>query len=580
MAYRPLNSVIPKFLLVKDHLLAAAEIRPYLPETFLKAIAHDERITQEDLLLYKTEKVGFFLNYFNPEKGGHRTRTMVIEHNYLSKSYLQDYTNFYASVFHPYDRFCKRIHFFGKDFDDARFLKAILEPAEEDRDIWDSYIGYIVIRPLARAIIGATILIPFPEEGTGRKFPVTRKYKVNLFGKKLRIRSLVFQEQDSVVGSCSSSALWMAFHKTSMKGVFHNQLLSPSDITKSVRSPISEFSGRIFPNEQFTLEQILEAVHVSGLESELINSEVLKTIHFFKALLYAYTRMGLPVLVMLSIGENTDQHLVTVTGYHLATDRNKVRLEVEREINAAKKIEKGRPPTWTVADCITKFYVHDDQIGPFCRIEFIHEKGGFFKLKTGWHEYDRQQSELFSQGNTEGILRMLEGQKHIPTQTGMPTAVIVPITKEIRIQYGAVADPVYNFDALLQDSINPKQRLLWDIYLERSNHQKRTIFQDPGYPQKHKEIMLTASLPKYIWVARAFEGEKLVIELIFDATNIKEADFILFFNITDQDWLGKVKAILSMADHNIMSGLASQLGRGCLGLLLKETGLAGAQTAR
>lgn len=559
-----------------DNINSGIEVCKYAPAELLRVLADERYITEEDVLLHKTEKLCFFLNYFDPKKGGHTANTIVVEHTYMSQSFQRDYANFYASVFHPYERDCKRIHFFEASFQQDRFMQAVLEPSADDEEIWRSYLGYIVIRPLARSLIGATILKPYPENGTGRRYPVTRKYKVNLCGKKLRIKSLVFQEQDAVVGSCSSSALWMAFHKTSMKGVFQSRLPSPSEITKSVHSPISEFSGRIFPNEQFTLQQILEAIHAAGLESELINSNQIRQLHYFKAVLYAYVRMGLPVLLLLSIGQdnpsdsNRPHHLVTVTGYRLKGDTSGSDSSGSPSPNIRKTGEQPGPPS-LVSDSMDKFYVHDDQSGPFCRIEFIYAKRGKnFSLKTGWHQYDEKQQKLFNDGNFEGIWNLVKNNSDILTEEGQVSNVIIPVSRDIRVQYGTIADPVYVLDQLIRDFF--KSRFTWDIYLERSNHHKKKIFNERDYPRVRKEAILLQSLPKYIWVARAYDGAELKLELIFDATNVKEADIIQSLSVFEADLKKKLKEYLEKGGKVIKEQLASQFGRGFFLLLQQAVG--------
>lgn len=148
--------------------------------------------------------------------------------------------------------------------------------------------------------------------------------------------------------------------------------------------------------------------------------------------------------------------------------------------------------------------------------------------------------------------------------------MIIPVSRDIRVQYGTIADPVYVFDQLIRDFF--KSRFTWDIYLERSNHHKKTIFNERDYPRERKEAILLQSLPKYIWVARAYDGAKLMVELIFDATNVKEADIIQSLSVFDADLKQKVKAYLEKGGKDIKEQLASQFGRGFFLLLQQAVG--------
>jgi hypothetical protein len=70
-----------------------------------------------------------------------------------------------------------------------------------------------------------------------------------------------------------------------------------------------------------------------------------------KGFMYAYLRLGLPVLLFLLLDGREDQgHLITVTGYRLAaTD-----VLPTTDISLA-------------ADALDRFHAHDDQMGPFAR---------------------------------------------------------------------------------------------------------------------------------------------------------------------------------------------------------------------
>ena len=312
-------------------------------------------ITEEDLLLDKSRHYQFLVDYFSVKRMGHDVKTIVVEETYLSKSYLQDYSNFYSNCYVDYKRFCKRVHFFTRKIKDEKdFLDMLLNPRPEHEKIWDSYVGYVVIRPLSKAIFGATLLKTFQTKGIDRHYTAVRPYTINLFGKKLKLDTLVCQEQDSVVGACALSALWSALHKLSMVDIFHTQLFSPSDITKAVKSQMNEHTGRIFPNRALTLQQVFESVQTIGLVSESFTDDEVKKLHMFKAITYGYLKMGLPVLLMMKFGLGEENegahHLITINGFRL----NESPLSIGQVAMLSDRIEK--------------FYAHDDQVGPFSQV--------------------------------------------------------------------------------------------------------------------------------------------------------------------------------------------------------------------
>lgn len=464
-------------------------------------------LTAEEIPHVKARLFHFFLNYLNPGNGGLNASTILVESKYLSKSYLQDYSNYYSTSYVDYKRFCKRIHFFGENFTKEKLEEMLKHPTKKHEDIWQSYLGYIVIRPLSNAIFGATLLRHSITENTNRYFNSIREYKINIFGKELKFKTLVFQEQDKVVGACASSALWSAFHKISMQDVFQTPLLSPSGITKSVKSRTSEFSGRLFPNEILTLDQVLESIDANGLGAELFTDDRIKDIHFLKAITYSYNRMGLPVLLCFQF-KNKENHLVTITGYRL---------------NEKVKLTRKKNNLVLMSDKVSEFYAHDDQVGPFAPLRFAKGKiASRFPLITAWIDYES-----------------IKPGRAIQLELAAPKALIIPLNDEIRISFINVYKHLLDIDVFFQKFISPKNSgkfITWDIYLEYSNKYKKEVFESknsfniPPASERIKRKILHRCMPKYIWVARANIESYFQFELIFDATNVAGAQFCKFIN--------------------------------------------------
>lgn len=94
----------------------ALDIRNFTKEDFLKAIVEvesdypEERIKTSDVFQY-------FYIYLKGEmetglNKGFDATLMVIEDDYISKAFLEDYANSYARKFKPYSKFTRRLHFF------------------------------------------------------------------------------------------------------------------------------------------------------------------------------------------------------------------------------------------------------------------------------------------------------------------------------------------------------------------------------------------------------------------------------------------------------------------------------------
>ena len=138
-------------------------------------------------------------------------KTLIVEYEYTDGDYLDDFASYYVKCFYPYPRRCKRLHFFTCPITQDEFLGVVrgdLQPTQED-DFRNAYLGFVIARPLPDAIIGRTALSTYPPDGGRRHYPCTRLYNANLFGVELVVRSLAFQEQDSVLAACATVSLWV-----------------------------------------------------------------------------------------------------------------------------------------------------------------------------------------------------------------------------------------------------------------------------------------------------------------------------------------------------------------------------------
>jgi hypothetical protein len=451
----------------------------------------------------------YFAEYLGPATaGGLGAQTIVTEAPYLSQSFLDDYADYYARGFQDYPRQCMRVHFFRYAFTRADLLAALVDP-ESGATIWDSYLGYIVVKPLPARQIGATLLLPYPATTVNRRhYPVGRHYEVNLLGKQLTLQTLIFQEQDNNVSACATTALWMAFHKTA--NLFQTPLPSPYSITAAARN-LFNHHGRTFPSVGLDQAQIGEAIQAVGLVAELRNyrqagewglhpgvgedEHMAVQLRGAKGFMYAYLRLGLPVLLFLLLDESPQQgHLITVTGYRLSG--------------------AAAPPSDKLsltADTIDRLYAHDDQMGPYARYSFTDNgrlltpwpADANWETATRWRTY--RQASLYS--------------------------LFVPLIAGIRITYEQVCEQVASFELLLAGAVPEEVDVVWDVYLAFGSAYKDTLRQERLLTGPPLQAILTAALPKYVWIARATLDQIVMLELVFDATDLHTSFYCLLANV-------------------------------------------------
>ena len=477
--------------------------------------------SETDCLEYQLEHkkhIPYFRTYFEKLDA----KTIVVEKNYIDKDYLEDYSSYYVRSFNEYKRFCTRLHFFSIAFNKEEFVSLLNNtnyPSEHLSidDFKNKYIGFVVLKPLPYTIIGRTCLKTYPINEK-RFFPVIRNYDVNLVGITLNVNSIAYQEQDGTVSACATSALWSVFQTTAL--MFQHPIPSPVKITKSAIK-FFPYSNRHFPNKGLTPEQMAHAIRNVDLEPFLINAN---NYSILKATIYAYLKAKIPLILGIDLIDTTNdmsmgRHAVNITGYR--NSENLEKFDGEKFYLSSSRIEK--------------IYVHDDQIGPFARMEFNRTDNC---LTTTWND---------NRGNIGNV-------------KGKPEIVIIPLYHKIRIPFEVILKLTYQLDLIIKkidDNFNLGLNAIeWDIHLISNNDYKSEII-NSTLKKDLKIQSLLSRFPKYIWKVSAISGDEK-LDLIFDTTDIEQGK-IFIQTIPFSEYL-----------YNLFKLIAKQINLDGLELQLKE----------
>ena len=492
------------------------EVYPYTIEK-LKQLLADKSSIESEATLDKHEVISdkfhtdYFEGYFSHPSIS--AQTIVVENCYVDHDYLEDYAHYYVRCFHPYKRTCVRLHFFQTAFDEVVF-ESLLAGSDQatitKEQLQHAYLGFVVVKPLPETIIGRTCLATYDTDSDRRQYPITRKYTANLFGIKLTVESLAFQEQDSVVAVCATSALWTVFQGTGM--LFHHAIFSPVEITKAATKRLTP-ETRTLTKTGLNPEQLCEAVRKVGLEPYVIraSNSLIVAVN-----VYAYLMAKIPMilgvtLVDTSVDSNSGvdtnvigEHAVAVTGFSLGQGKA-----------TPIRLEDGGREFLLRATKINKLYVHDDGIGPFARMEM-----------------DDIPVELIRAGQAspkrESFSSSWRGEdKQIGSVRAAPVLLLVPLYHKIRIPFDAILTTMYRFDGFietLRESANLplESQLEWDIHLTTVNDLKSEIIESPELSEESRKRVLLTPMPKYLWRGLARCEGRPVLGLVLDATDIEQ----------------------------------------------------------
>ncbi len=286
-------------------------------------------------------------------------RCMTIEEVYIDRDYMEDHGLFYSRSFLPYNAACKRLQFFrtgpgeterlieelienGRSTNKESFQKACREFSDEN------YCGFSVIKPLPGCPVGRTVLRPCPSESEdGRQsFDSARDYVSHLCGIELTVRGLAFQQQDTGVSACATTALWSSLQKA--RDLEPVGSATPGQITV-LATRFSLPFGRPMPSDGLTIEQMCGAVNALGLAPTLARAVGFEET---RSQLYTAISAGFAPVLIVKHAETENYHAVVVAGMKV------------NEPHAGAKIDED---VYDLSGDLKAIYIHDDRHGPYLR---------------------------------------------------------------------------------------------------------------------------------------------------------------------------------------------------------------------
>ena len=416
--------------------------------------------------------------------------SILLELDYVDHDYLDDFANYYVKCFTPYRRYCRRAHFWSINICDVDIEKAILEnDVSLLTEIARSYLGFMVIKPLPDAVVGRTVLKPYESDDQHRYYTAIKEHTVNLFGFELSIEGLAFQEQDTVLAACATTALWSALQKTS--SMFQTYLPTPSDITKKATKYIQ--TTRPVPSHGLNVEQICYAISEVGLTPEVQQINENTPIN---SLIYSYVIAGLPVILgykFISCG-TTLYHAVTICGY---------RLEDTQQLST--EVSDHNLHLRSIGQRISEFYVHDDTLGPYSR------------LKT----------TIYEAANDQPVVLLRETE--LESFKCQPIILVVPIYHKVRLSFTHVKGAIREFDNYLralgihQEGLADQSIFEWDIQLMDITNLRKKILDKHNMDRNCIRELLFQNLPRFSWISIARLNGEEVFCIICDATDMERA---------------------------------------------------------
>ncbi|HEX3073418.1 MAG TPA: hypothetical protein VHP30_07385, partial [Ignavibacteriales bacterium] len=295
---------------------------------------------------------------------------------------------------------------------------------------------------------------------------------------------------------------------------------SPGEITRGLGLISSINGNRLIPNtDGLTPYEMSALISQNGLlplviEIDEIRMKIKDLDSYIKKIVHAYSGLHLPIIFHITINADGSGagHAIAVCG--------------------CGKSNSGTGGKDWISDNITTLYAHDDQFGPFTKIKFING----YKIETEWDRY-----YLKDLKNIKGLRK-----SYINKHTDI-TSIIIPTFPDFKITYETIQDSrIFElFEHFVLTKENAYKIETWDIRAlfseDYKSHLQPELKKSPSCGSRCRYTLfslLTKSLPKYIWVISGYNSEKLLVELIIDATgldnDLQYAGLIAYYDeITD-----------------------------------------------
>jgi len=289
---------------------------------------------------------------------------VVIEDNYIDEDYRAGFARFHYMRHHDTLRRCRRLHFFSSPVSTQGLINF-------PKQLRESYLGFMVIRPLPDFRFGRTILSPKLAEinsGADEKYiTCVAYYRANLAGNELNFLGVPWLQQDTLVSACASAALWVGNVHMAHKFPNDFSIYHTCDITDlATRQTMS--TGRAMPSMGLTNEQMMLALQDMGYDPLPYQPLDQTEAH---NIAYRYVESGLPVITgffyLTDVGGRIvpDGHAVTMVGHTFDMQRDPIIEELV--INGM-----SQPLSFCrTSNFVSGFLVQDDAGGPFRRLDLL-----------------------------------------------------------------------------------------------------------------------------------------------------------------------------------------------------------------
>lgn len=263
--------------------------------------------------------------------------TIIAETDYIDKTYRDLYYHFYSTKLRTFERNCVRLSFCNSTIDDN-----ITHYFEDDiQKLKESYLGFVVLRPLGGSCIGRNVVSPNALKSVGSKLLLCKtNVDSTVLGTKVSVCGFPHSSQDGEMMTCAETTIWTIMSYLANRYNVYSLPLGHNILASLTNSSYE----RQTPSRGLNFQQISLSLQNQGLACRVYD----KDNPMFKEILSCYIESGIPLA--LCIESKTFGHAVACIG----------RKAIDREAVALRTVDVEGHIYFEWNKSIDEFVVNDD----------------------------------------------------------------------------------------------------------------------------------------------------------------------------------------------------------------------------
>lgn len=434
--------------------------------------------------------------------------TVVIENNYVDRTYRDCYYTHFSGKHFEYNRYCKRLLFFvGNQKETIKILK-------EDV-LNEKFCGCLVIKPIKRGAIGRTLLSPryfFQDKEKGAYIRVS-KYYIHYCGISLKVYAFPYSMQDQETLSCAEITILNIMDYYS-NGYPDYKYTLPSDIYQVLRNNGFE---RPLPTTGMSYTMISKILFGFGFFPKLYVANEGYTDEQMRRILSYYVESALPVAVGLKYKAGYNHSIVCI-----GHGKENVELLTDELYRTFETDNGDQTKSLYIADTAiahNDFIVMDDNIMPYSSYGFSKEIKTMFSPRNEGLSFDRISSDK-SDVESKILCIAVPLYKKMYMDAENARYICIELLKENKISFKKSIDDCKKF-GVIGTAESP---IVMRLFLASS----KTFIHErlKHLPKSHAlaQLYKVTYFPRFIWVCELsdvehYKSHKVLGEIILDATS-------------------------------------------------------------